>query len=103
VRHDAAWYAREARRLEEEGRLAESLAMRFAALIHQLEERNVLRVHPSHTPMEYVREASLDGQRRQDFGALVREYYRFLFGRAPLDHAALAAFDARAMALTERG
>lgn len=102
-RHDAAWFAREALRLELAGRYAESLAMRFASLVHALDERKLLRVHASRTPMEYVRESSLDPERRSAFASLVRDYYRYLFGRAPLDRAALAAFDQQAAALTSRG
>jgi hypothetical protein len=52
--------------------------------------------------MEYAREASLDSQRRTAFTALVRDYYGYLFGRAPIDSAALAQFDERAAALTDR-
>lgn len=103
AQHNVDWYLREARRLEDDGRLLESLAARFSALVHALEERKALRVHPSKTPMEYAREASLDAERRGLFAALVREYYRYLFGRAPIDRAALAGFDERAASLMDRG
>jgi hypothetical protein len=103
ARRDASWYLREAKRLELEGRLLESLAFRFSALVYRLEDSKALRVHPSKTPMEYVREASLDGDRRQAFAAIVREYYGHLFGGVPLDAAALAAFDTRMAGLTDRG
>ena len=103
VRRDPAWYLREAKRLELEGRLLESLAFRFTALVYRLEESKTLRVHPSKTPLEYVREASLDGDRRQAFASLVREYYGHLFGGVPLDAATLAAFDVRMAGLIDRG
>lgn len=102
VPRDAEWYTRTAARLEAEGRLLESLAARFAALVHRLEERGAVRVHPSRTPMEYAREAALDGPGRSAFTELVRDYYGYLFGSAPVDRAALATFDERAALLTDR-
>ena len=100
---DAAWHRRRALELEAQGRYPESLAHRFAALVAQLEKRQVLQVHPSKTPGEYLREAQLEPPAHQALEGIVGWLYDHLFGGQPLDPALLADFDRRAEEVSTRG
>ncbi len=102
-RKDAAWYRREAERLEAEGRYADSLAHRFAALVFLLDGKRVLRAHPSKTPAEYANEAQLGPAGQGALRDTIDWLYAHLFGGAPLDPAALAEFDRRTDAVLGHG
>lgn len=102
-RRGADWHRRRALELEEAGAFTESLAHRFAALVHVLDEDRVIRAHPSKTPAEYLREARLDSNGREAFEHVVRWLYDHLFGGQPLDRGLLADFDQQVLAVRPRG
>ena len=78
--------------LAREGRYAEALAHRFAALICDLDEGKAVTIHPSKTPAEYAREARLDSVGRATIVDLVSRLYAILFGAAPVDERAYREF-----------
>jgi hypothetical protein len=79
----AAWYRREAQRLARERRYPEAMQADFLGLVLELDQRGVLRFHPSKTPNEYTYEARLAEPARAAFRDLVRALYRYAFARAP--------------------
>jgi Domain of unknown function (DUF4129) len=79
----AAWYRREARDLAREGRYPEAMQADFLGLVLELDQRRVLRFHPSKTPGEYTGEAQLGEPARSAFRDLVRSLYRYAFAREP--------------------
>lgn len=82
---DARSHRIEAEALAREGRYAEALAHRFAALICDLDEGKAVTIHASKTPAEYAREARLDPIGRAKIADLVSRLYAHLFGAAPID------------------
>ena len=96
---DEAWHLAAFQRCLAEGRYAEALAERFAALVMALGRRAVLRPDQSKTPAEYAAEARLDPAGRSAFGLLVDELYRRLFGGEPCTADDVRRFDAAAGAL----
>lgn len=100
VPRDATWYAGEAARLARAGDYAGAMQAEFLRLVLELDARQVMRFHPSKTPIEYVRDASLTEDGRREMRGLVREMYHYAFARAPLDG---PAFDRwRALAVADR-
>lgn len=97
---DARWHLAEARRLAAAGRHADALGHRYLALVLDLDRRGALRFHPSKTPAEYLHEARFDAQGQSGFTDLVWSLYRHLFGGAPCDAEAWAAFDRAADSLS---
>lgn len=95
VTRDARWFRREAERLGREGRLLEAMQADFTALILEFDRRRLVRYHPSKTPQEYVREASLSPPARAELGDLVWGLYRHLFAHEPVSPSAAAAWRAR--------
>lgn len=87
ARRGAAWYLREADALAERGLYAEAMQSAFVGLALELDERGVLRFHPSKTPGEYVREARLAPGDRAALGSLVGVLYSVVFGGAAVDAA----------------
>lgn len=85
---DAEWYAREARRLASDGRFAEAMQADFLRLMLELDARNLARFHPSKTPGEYVGDARLPSEARDELRGLVRSLYRYAFARVPADRLA---------------
>ncbi len=83
VARDATWYAREAQRLAAESRYAEAMQADFLRLVLELDGRQVARFHPSKTPIEYVREASMGEEARRAFRDLTRTLYTHAFARVP--------------------
>jgi hypothetical protein len=77
------WYRRESARLAGLGHYAEAMQAEFLALALELDQRAVLRFHPSKTPREYTQEARLAGPARQAFAELVRALYGYAFAGAP--------------------
>ena len=96
---DAAWYRKEAARLETRGKLAASLVMRFSALVLELDRRQLVAFRASKTPIEYVREAQLTADGRDRFGMLAERLYEHVYGGRQVTAAALHAFDRDALAL----
>jgi hypothetical protein len=82
---DARAHLRRAEALAREGRYAEALAHRFAAVILDLEGARALTVDPAKTPAEYAAEARLDPTGRETLSTLVARLYRHLFGAVPID------------------
>lgn len=78
---DAAWYARDAARLAAAGNFREAMQADFLRLVLELDARRITRFHPSKTPSEYVREASMATEARQEFRALVRTLYTYAYAR----------------------
>ena len=95
---DARWYGAEAARLATEGRYAEAVQADFLRFVLELDARRVARFHPSKTPGEYVREATLPEERRRELRDLVRTLYAYAFARVPCDRAAFEAWRERAVA-----
>lgn len=95
---DAAWYAGEAARLAQAGDFVAAMQADFLRFILELDARRVVAFHPSKTPSEYARDATLGADGRRALGALVREMYAHAFARVPCDRAAYDAWRARAMA-----
>lgn len=83
LRRDQAWYRREADRLAGLGRYAEAMQYDFLALVLALDASSLVRFHPSKTPGEYSREARLAPAARDEFRALVRTLYGYVFARRP--------------------
>jgi hypothetical protein len=83
LRRDREWYRRDAERLAGEGRFAEAMQADFLALILSLEAAQLVRFHPSKTPLEYTREARLDPRLRAGLNELVGALYQYLFARRP--------------------
>ena len=82
---DARFHRAQAESLAREGRYAEALAHRFAALICDLDEGKAVTIHASKTPAEYAREARLDPIGRATITDLVARLYAHLFGAVPID------------------
>lgn len=82
-RHDAAWYRRRASSLADEGRYVEAMPLDFLALVLELDQRQVLRYHPSKTPIEYTLEARLPEPASGELRELVRALYGYVFARRP--------------------
>ncbi len=91
--HDARWFMSETNRLMREGYFTEALASRFRALLLSLDQRQVVRFHPSKTPAEYLPEIRLDNDQRRVFGGLIGELYRHLFGGKPCTETEVRRFD----------
>ena len=83
LRRDRDWYRREAERLAGDGRFAEAMRADFLALVLALDAAQLLRFHPSKTPLEYTREARLDPGLRAGLSELVGALYPYLFARRP--------------------
>jgi len=97
--HGYEWHVRAYRRALETGRCAEALAHRFAALVAYLDGVRAVRAHPAKTPAEYLREADLDGDRRERLADVVRTLYAHLFGGVSCSAGEVARFDAVASEL----
>lgn len=97
--HDAAWHLAEMARLRADGRYADALAHRFVALLLTLQAAGALTVRAWKTPAEYVHDAALDVERREELRRLVGTLYDVLFAGRPCDAPALDDFDRRAGAL----
>ena len=93
VVRDAAWYLREAHRLEDAGNLLGSLVMRFGSLVMDLDRRNVVTFDASKTPIEYVREAEVPAEGRDLFRMIVGGVYRHAYGGEPVTRDGLSEFD----------
>jgi hypothetical protein len=83
VVRDAAWYRRDALRLARAGHYPEAMQADFLGLVLELDQRRVLRYHPSKTPNEYTNEAQLGEPARGMFHELVRLLYGYAFARQP--------------------
>jgi hypothetical protein len=77
------WYRREALRLARLDRYPEAMQADFLGLVLELDQRHLLRFHPSKTPGEYTAEARLTPSSRDAFRALVRALYGYAFARQP--------------------
>ena len=96
---DARWHLAEAARLLAAGRIGEALAHRFIAMLQDLDQRGIVKFDVSKTPAEYVSEARLAPEARQELEALVESLYRHLFGGAVPDESTWVSFDRRAATL----
>ena len=96
---DARAHRQRADELARAGRYAEALGHRFVALLLALEQQQALKVDPSKTPAEYVREARLDASGRASLADLVARLYRHVFGAVPCDANTYQAFGAAADAV----
>jgi hypothetical protein len=94
----ASWYRREAQRLAREGRYPEAMQADFLGLVLELDQRGVLRFHPSKTPNEYTNEAKLAEPARGAFRELVRNLYGYAFAREPCGAGEFAAWRGRTAA-----
>jgi hypothetical protein len=94
----AAWYRREAQRLARDGRYPEAMQADFLGLVLELDQRGVLRFHPSKTPGEYTYEARLAEPARGAFRDLVRALYGYAFARVPCGPDDFAAWRGRTVA-----
>jgi hypothetical protein len=99
-RRDQEWYRREADRLAALGRYAEAMQYDFLALVLALDASSLVRFHPSKTPGEYSREARLAPAAADEFRALVRTLYAYVFARRPCGPREFAEW--RALASRER-
>lgn len=73
---DARWYRAEAERLAAAGEYRRAMQAEFTAVVLTLDERRLLRFHPSKTPGEYAAE-------RRELSGLVRTLYAHVFARVP--------------------
>jgi Domain of unknown function (DUF4129) len=94
----AAWYRREAQRLAREGRYPEAMQADFLGLVLELDQRGVLKFHPSKTPNEYTCEVVGAEPARGAFGDLVRLLYGFAFAGRPCGRDDFAAWHERSQA-----
>lgn len=79
----ASWYRAEAQRLAAAGQYPEAMQHDFIGLVLELDQRQLLRYHPSKTPGEYSFELKAGDAGRASFQSLVRSLYRFAFARIP--------------------
>lgn len=91
----ASWYRREALRLAQLNRYPEAMQADFLGLVLELDQRHLLRFHPSKTPGEYTSEAQLAQPSRDAFRELVRTLYGFAFAREPCGADEFAAWRTR--------
>jgi hypothetical protein len=96
----AAWHRREAAQLAREGRYPEAMQAEFLALVLDLDQRHVVRFHPSKTPNEYTYEARLSAASREVFRGLVRSLYGYAFARERCEERDFLAW--RDLAMPER-
>ncbi len=80
---DVRWHRREADRLAGQGRYAEACQAAFLALVLDLDDRSLVRFHPSKTPNEYTYEGWLAATERERLRELVRALYTFAFAGRP--------------------
>lgn len=92
VARDAVWYRREALRLARQGAYVEAMQTDFLGLVLELDQRRLLRFHPSKTPGEYTADASLPDGTRAAFRELVRTLYGYAFARRPCGPGEFAAW-----------
>jgi hypothetical protein len=83
-------------RLAGAGRYPEAMQRDFQALALELDQRGLLRFHPSKTPQEYSAEVKLADTDRAAFRDLVRALYGYAFARRPCGPDDFAAWHARA-------
>ena len=95
ARRDARWFRAEAERHAAAGRHALAMQADFLALALELDQRALVRYHPSTPPAEYAREARLGEAARGEFRELVRGLYRVAFGGAAVTADEVAAWRAR--------
>ncbi len=86
----AAWYRAEAVRLAAAGRYPDAMQADFLGLVLELDQRHLLRFHPSKTPREYSLELHAGEGGRDTFRGLVGTLYRCAFARAPCGPAEFA-------------
>lgn len=98
VPRDASWYAAESARLAAAGDFVAAMQADFLRLVLELDARQVMRFHPSKTPSEYVRDATLSEDGRHALRTLVRTMYAYAFARVPLDRAEYDRWRADAVA-----
>jgi len=96
--HGAAWYRREALRLARAGQYPAAMQADFLGLVLELDQRRVLRFHPSKTPNEYTYEATLSEPSRAALRDLVRALYGYAFARRSCGPAEFDAWRERATA-----
>ena len=94
----AAWYRREAQRLAREGRYPEAMQADFLGLVLELDQRGVLKFHPSKTPNEYSYEVGTAESARAAFRDLVRALYGFAFAGRPCGPEDFAVWHERSVA-----
>lgn len=82
TRQSPARYFREADELAAQGRFGEAMQAAFLGMMLQLDQRGLLRFHPSKTPADYAREAALEPADRAALKGLVRGLYSVVFGGA---------------------
>ena len=99
---DASWHREEAERSRAAGRFIEALAHYFIALLLELDQREIVRFHPSKTPREYVDEAGLEPVGQAAFAELVARLYRHVFGGVAVSEDELDLFERRAAELGGR-
>lgn len=99
---DASWHREEAERLRAAGHFIEALAHYFIALLLDLDQREIVRFHPSKTPREYVDEAGLEPAGRAALAELVSRLYRHVFGGVAVSEDELDLFERRAAELGGR-
>ncbi|MGD8868190.1 MAG: DUF4129 domain-containing protein [Gemmatimonadales bacterium] len=99
---DASWHRGEAERLRAAGRFIEALAHHFIALLLDLDQRKIVRFHPSKTPREYVDEAGLEPAGQAAFADLVSRLYGHVFGGVACSEDELDLFERRAAELGGR-
>lgn len=92
---DSVWHRAEAVRLKEAGRFIEALAHHFIALLLELDQREILRFHPSKTPREYVEEVDFEPAGQAAFAELVSRLYGHVFGGVSCSKDELDAFERR--------
>lgn len=92
----AAWFTALADQAFHEGRYAAAMQAHFMALTLELDTRNVLRFHPSKTPLEYLPEMPTDHDRRAAFAGLISELYRYAFAGEVCTAAAFSGWRDRA-------
>ncbi|HTS87379.1 MAG TPA: DUF4129 domain-containing protein [Gemmatimonadales bacterium] len=89
---DAAWYRREAARLARLGAYVEAMQNDFLGLVLELDQRRLLRFHPSKTPGEYATDNLLPDLTRPAFRDVVRGLYGHAFAGRPCGAADFAAW-----------
>lgn len=92
ARRNAAWYLSAADGAAGAGHFAEALQLAFVGVALTLDDRGLLRYHPSKTPAECTREARLVPEDRTRLRALVRTLYTCAFGGARCGPAEYAAW-----------
>lgn len=103
VETDVSRLLERARRAAEAGQYEAAIGALYAALLHGLGARGVLRVDPTYTSGDYLRALSGHADLAREFRGISRSVERVQFGRSPADAGLFEELRARVLSLLKSG